>query len=62
MLTKPLDELPEALHDAPEVDEKKTMSRGFVEQDGLPKPLRYDLVPRISPTASWSLALIPGPE
>ena len=63
VLTKPLDELPEALHDAPEVDEKKNDVPWFLwSKMGLPKPLRYDLAPRISPTASWSLALIPGPE
>ena len=38
VLTKPLDELPEALHDAPEVDEKKKRCPVvFVEQDGLAK-------------------------
>ena len=38
MLTIPLDELPEALHDAPEVDEKKNRCPVvFVEQDGLAK-------------------------
>ena len=61
VLTKPLDELPEALHDAPEVDEKKNGVPWFLwSKMVLQKPLLYGLVPRISPTASWSPASIPG--
>ena len=38
VLTKPLDELPEALHDAAEVDDKKKRCPVvFVEQDGVAK-------------------------
>ena len=60
VLTKPLDELPEALHDAPEVDEKNRCPVVFVEQDGLASRCRTAW-PSISPTASWNPASPRGP-
>ena len=56
VLTKPLDELPKSLHDAPEVDEKKKRCPVvFVEQNGLAKAVAVR--PGPSPIGLWSLVL-----